>query len=283
MAFFYYKVNDDYSIVDNINIRFFDQGKVFRLMTSLTEMYCLHVLSGSTLLDINGREVEVKEKDMLFLIGGSFIRMFNKSDDFQFFGIIIGGDRYRNLFDDVGFNLVTKEWINKYYKTECSEIFHLIQRDLFQALRRRFSTNNAFDRSMAHHILEMMLLRDVELYWINNPKALLVPTRKEKVFYEFKKLVEIHFLKERNLLFYADLLQLTPKYLSAVIKEVSGFQFTYWIDEPLITEAKKLLCCSSRSIKEISDELGFIDQSKFGRFFKNITGVSPSVFRGTKE
>ena len=71
--------------------------------------------------------------------------------------------------------------------------------------------------------------------------------------------------------------------MASVIKEVSGCHFTYWIDEPLITEAKKMLYFTNKSIKEVSQELGFVDQSKFGRFFKNVTGMSPRLFRMIEE
>ena len=55
------------------------------------------------------------------------------------------------------------------------------------------------------------------------------------------------------------------------------------IVKPLITEAKKMLYFTNKSIKEVSQELGFVDQSKFGRFFKNVTGMSPRLFRMIEE
>lgn len=51
----------------------------------------------------------------------------------------------------------------------------------------------------------------------------------------------------------------------------------------MITEAKKMLYFTNKSIKEVSQELGFVDQSKFGRFFKNVTGMSPRLFRMIEE
>lgn len=283
MAYFYYTINKDYSITDNTEPLETSGNNKLRRMTSATEMYCVHILSGECHLDVNGHEVRLRPMDFLVLMQGCFIRTISHSEDLKYFCLVVGGKIVRGLFEEVGFNLATCERINKFYMTHCSEEHHRAQLGFYYSLKKRVLSNTAFDRSLVSRILETMLLRDMEIYWLNNPKALQTPTRKEQVFYDFMKLVEIHFLTERNLVFYADALNLTPKYLSAVIKEVSGRHFTYWIDEPLITEAKKKLYYTDKSIKQVSQELGFVDQSKFGRFFKNITGMSPRMFRMIEE
>lgn len=283
MAYFYYTINNDYSIADNIELNVVDCNNKLRRMTSTTEMYCVHVVSGTCHLDINGHEVKLGPKDFLVLMQGCFIRTISHSEDMKYFCLVVGGKIVRRLFDEVGFNLATRERINKFYTTHCTEEHHMAQLGFYLSLKKRALSGTAFDKSLICRILEMMLLRDMEVYRITSPKALQTPTRKEQVFYDFMKLLELYFLTERNLPFYADALDLTPKYLSAVIKEVSGCHFTYWIDEPLITEAKKMLYYTDKSIKQISQELGFVDQSKFGRFFKNITGMSPRMFRMIEE
>jgi AraC-like DNA-binding protein len=283
MAYFYHTINNDFAIADNVERNYADQWNKLSRMTSTRDMYCVHIVSGTCHLDLNGHIVELHEKDFVVLMQGCFIRTIDHSADLTFFCLVARDQVLRHLFDEVGFYLDTRERINKFYKTSCSDEHHLAQKAHYLAVKRRVLSGSSFDRSIVLRILEMMLLKDMELYWGCHPKALMLPTRKEQVFYDFMKLVEIHFLTERNLLFYATALDLTPKYLSAVIKEISGYHFTYWIDEPLITEAKKMLYYSNKTIKQISQELGFLDQSKFGRFFKNITGMSPKLFRMIEE
>lgn len=278
-----YKLNDEFSIVDNIDFGVPELQDRRRRFTSASELYCIHILEGSCLLDINGYEVNLKKRDFLALIQGSFIHTESCSEDFKFFCIAVRRSVSLRLFEEVGFNLAAQERIHKFYQAQCSEEHHVTQLKNFLYLKSRASVASVFDRSIARRILEAMLLKDMELYWTFRPQALQQPGRKEQTFYDFMKLLEVYYQKERSLSFYADTLGLTSKYLSAVIKEVSGKQFTYWIDEPLVTEAKKMLCYTNKSIKQISDELGFIDQSKFGRFFKNITGKSPRLFRNTEE
>lgn len=103
--------------------------------------------------------------------------------------------------------------------------------------------------------------------------------RSKAIFESFLKLVRDYHTKERNLSFYADKLFLTPKYLSKLIKSVSGKSAHEWIDSFVILEAKNLLKYSDMSIKSIVYELNFPNQTTFYRFFKTKTGMTPSEYR----
>ncbi len=70
-------------------------------------------------------------------------------------------------------------------------------------------------------------------------------------------------------MFYARRLNITPKYLSTVSKDVSGKTAARWIDEAVILEAKSLLRYSGMSIQEIAYHLNFSTQSFFGKYFNS--------------
>ncbi len=106
-----------------------------------------------------------------------------------------------------------------------------------------------------------------------------VSTRSRIILEDFLLLVRDHHTKERSLSFYADKLYLTPKYLSKLIKSVSGKSAHEWIDSFVILEAKNLLKYSDMSIKSIVYELNFPNQTTFYRFFKTKTGMTPSEYR----
>lgn len=103
--------------------------------------------------------------------------------------------------------------------------------------------------------------------------------RGEAIFEEFSNLLQQYNKKERNVGFYAKMLNITPKYLSSIVKEVSGKTAARWIDESVILEAKTLLKYSGMSIQEIAYHLNFSTQSFFGKYFKQHTGTSPSRFK----
>ena len=106
-----------------------------------------------------------------------------------------------------------------------------------------------------------------------------VSTRSRIILEDFLLLVRDNHTKERSLSFYADKLYLTPKYLSKLIKSVSGKSAHEWIDSFVILEAKNLLKYSDMSIKSIVYELNFPNQTTFYRFFKTKTGMTPSEYR----
>ncbi|MBQ0127175.1 MAG: helix-turn-helix transcriptional regulator [Bacteroidales bacterium] len=103
--------------------------------------------------------------------------------------------------------------------------------------------------------------------------------RSNAMFENFLKLVADHHRKEHGIKFYADMLLLTPKYLSKFIKEVSGRTAPEWIDSFIILDAKNLLKYSDMSIKEIAYNMHFSSVPAFYKFFQKKTGMTPAVYR----
>lgn len=106
-------------------------------------------------------------------------------------------------------------------------------------------------------------------------------SRKSYYIRDFMRLVADNFRCQRSVNFYADRLFISPKYLSLIVKEATGYTATEWIDRYLVLEAKNLLRFSGRNIQQIAYDLNFHNQSSFGKYFKHQTGMSPSQFRRT--
>ena len=103
--------------------------------------------------------------------------------------------------------------------------------------------------------------------------------RAEESVKQFTHLLGEHFREERSVGFYARQLCITPKYLTTLIKRISGQSVSEWIDNYVILEAKTLLKYSTMSIQEIAYYLNFPNQSFFGSYFKRNTGMSPSQYK----
>ena len=110
-------------------------------------------------------------------------------------------------------------------------------------------------------------------------KKKVLKSHEEVIFQKFIKSLRVNFNKERKITFYANELNLSPKYFSSVIRHFSGRGPSEWIDECVISEAKNLLRFSNKNIQEIAFELNFNTQSFFGRYFKHHTGYSPRAFK----
>lgn len=103
--------------------------------------------------------------------------------------------------------------------------------------------------------------------------------RAKEHFRQFTRLLNENYKRERSVGFYARQLCITPKYLTTLIKRISGKSVSEWIDSYVILEAKTLLKYSDMSVQEIAYALNFPNQSFFGSYFKRNTGMSPSQYR----
>jgi AraC family transcriptional activator of pobA len=79
----------------------------------------------------------------------------------------------------------------------------------------------------------------------------------------------------------ADLLNLSPGYLSELLKSLTGQNMQQHIHNKLIEKAKEQLSCSNLSVSEIAYGLGFEHLQSFSKLFKAKTKLSPLAFRAS--
>lgn len=79
--------------------------------------------------------------------------------------------------------------------------------------------------------------------------------------------------------FMADKLNLSPKYLSDLLKQETGKTALELIHLHVVSVAKNMLVEGKRSISEIAYELGFENPPYFSRMFKKEVGMSPTEFQ----
>ncbi|GAB3809139.1 AraC family transcriptional regulator [Spirosoma humi] len=79
----------------------------------------------------------------------------------------------------------------------------------------------------------------------------------------------------------ADCLNLSPKYLSSLLKVLTGQNTQQHIHEKLIEKAKEKLSTSELTVSEIAYELGFEHLQSFSKLFKTKTNQSPLEFRAS--
>lgn len=126
---------------------------------------------------------------------------------------------------------------------------------------------NVFLLSFYHDVKDMIVETDVTSA---NSKSLAA---------RFAFLLHENFKQHHTVGFYADKLCISSKYLTQILKANTGYTPKVAIDYSLGIEALFLLSNTSLNIQEISNQLGFPDQSYFGRFFKRLFGMSPLHYR----
>ena len=101
-----------------------------------------------------------------------------------------------------------------------------------------------------------------------------------------EKLLNSHFADDNLILkglptvqFIAEKLNISPNYLSRLLKTLTGQTTQQHIHDKLIEKAKEKLSITDLSISEIAYELGFEHLQSFSKFFKTKTNQSPLQFR----
>jgi len=104
-------------------------------------------------------------------------------------------------------------------------------------------------------------------------------TRAYELTSQFKNLLSVHSHTLRSPSTYAAKLYVSLGYLNEAVKKVTGATVSYWIQQEIFTEAKRLLYHTEVDVKQIAIELGYADYSYFSRSFRKASGMSPSQFR----
>ena len=110
-----------------------------------------------------------------------------------------------------------------------------------------------------------------------------VSGRQNELMLRFLSLVKEHCRRERNVAFYADKLCISTRYLAAIVRNTAHETVKAVIDRAVLLEIKDLLQTTELSVQEIAFQLHFPDQSYLGRYFKKLTGQSPSAFRHSRK
>ncbi|WP_200897381.1 helix-turn-helix domain-containing protein [Pontibacter korlensis] len=99
------------------------------------------------------------------------------------------------------------------------------------------------------------------------------------LYERFMQLAQEHCLTEREVQFYSNQLNITPKYLNHICKKTSGITASGWVQR--FAKERIIIHLQNRNltISEIADEMEFSSRSFFSRYVKKILGVTPSEYR----
>jgi AraC family transcriptional activator of pobA len=104
-------------------------------------------------------------------------------------------------------------------------------------------------------------------------------SRPAQISTQFKRLLSTELHSKKSPAEYAEMLNISESYLSEALKKHTGFHASYWIQQEVMMEAKRLLYYSELTVKEIAHNLGYSDHSYFCRLFRKVTGTPAMAFR----
>ena len=103
--------------------------------------------------------------------------------------------------------------------------------------------------------------------------------RRDEIVRKFLGDLQRYYIDQHDVGFYADQQCISMRYFSFVVKDRTGKTPSQWIASALVNDAKHMLTGTNYTIKEISDQLRFPNQSYFGKWFKNIVGMGPMEYK----
>lgn len=103
--------------------------------------------------------------------------------------------------------------------------------------------------------------------------------RVRELFNRFMMLLERDYKQSRDVNYFAEQMHITSKYLTNIVRQVTGHTPKTIIDQYVILQLKMQLGRTGQSIKEMAWEYHFTDVSFFCRYFKRHTGLTPQQVR----
>ncbi len=140
-----------------------------------------------------------------------------------------------------------------------------------------------YEAQLSHHEIICLLLKILMLKFnrnqIINIKNLTKSDKKSDMMDNYHNLINEYYKEWKLPKLYAQMLFITPNRLNAICKQVAGINATEFIKRRVILEAKRLLTHTTMTVTQIAYELGFEDNSHFGKYFKSIINETPEKFR----
>lgn len=182
--------------------------------------------------------------------------------------------------------------INKYqyFTYEANEALHLSDSEKKKILECISNITEEYKQNLDGHSQEL-IVSNLELllnyckrfydrqFYTRSKQNIGVVTQIEQLLRDYFDSDKPHLIGLPTVKFCANQVNLSPNYLSDLLKKETGKNTKEHIDYYLINKAKKMLLGTSLNINEIAYDLGFEQPKSFTRLFKRKEGISPNSFR----
>lgn len=236
-------------------------------------------IKGEVMYQLDTQKQVIKPGDILIVSDRHVVDSYRHSDDMEGLCIMMSVHFFREIIQNVS------DVSSLFLFSRQHPVMSLEQKEIdtfkeyFQVIKQKIcDQGNHFRKDLIKTLLLAMFydLSNIIYRVQYNDKP---QTRADAIFTHFIKLVEKNYRRERRVGWYAAQLNITPKHLSETVKNASRRTPNEWIDDYVTLELRVLLKNSTKTIKEIAQELNFPNQSFLGKFFKEHVGVSPSKYR----
>lgn len=234
---------------------------------------------GDALLDTNMQEHHLRKGDCLCMGNVLYKNTIRMSNDFRAVVVISMASFAFNSIVGIPTGFMESIYTKPKVNIDDSNMLAIITNYLDSLVRLQHTQLGSRHKEVVALTFRSLILIMAMLRGNSENMSKFVYGQGDVYFRNFIDLIEKHVKKEHEVSFYANKLNITAKYLSEVCKIKSGHKAKEIITSFLISKIKQEMIMSGKSIKTISYEYGFADQSSMGKFFNKATGMSPGDFR----
>ena len=229
--------------------------------------------------DYDMRIITHHKNDLTIILPGHIMHPMDCSDDFTYALLFISP----KMLDDLRFHTFSHDHEKFNYAPVCSltdeQAAHLLA-----ILDQLTIIANHSDKVLPHRYQTLLAQLAVGYEFLNfyrcDQDRQWAENRYTDIFNRFCDLVVKHYRESREVKYYADMLNLTPKHLSKVIRAAAGISPAEWIEQYVAAQAKRLIeSHATHTLQETAYMLGFSEPTSFYRYFKRVTGMTAKQYR----
>ncbi len=231
----------------------------------------------------DGSELKVVSNDIVLCHPDQFFEHVRTSLDFRCNGVLFSPEYFEQLL------LVA---CDKYYGRkliETNPIIHLTDEERDELCHDfeyvKFKMNSPIvgehRNELMDHLFQALIFGSADVLMnrlretVGDPKF----TSGESLTNRFLTLVERETPQVREVGAYADMLCVTPKYLSSVCRRETGMTARDVINQKVQMKIRRMLTNPDMTVKQVAEACGFDNLSFFGKYVKREMGVSPRAIR----
>ena len=226
------------------------------------------------------REEHIVKNMLSVIMPGHIMRPMDCSDDFAYMRIAISS----KILGEVRNHILGHEY-DVFHKSPTCQLTD-VQAERVKALAEVLSAIAQHDMNellLRRQMLQIQLAIAYEFinYYRREQDKQFDKTKYVDVYNRFTDLVVAHYKENRNVNYYAALMNYDPQYFTKIFCKASGGVTPMeWIQQYVVTQAKLLMDANPKqTVKETAYQLGFPTTANFCRYFKRATGIYPQAYK----
>ena len=246
------------------------------------------ITEGRAQLEYDGHIVQLQNNDLFLYMVHSTATNFMASSDFNCRQIWFSRSELWNI--DI-YNLIS---VADMSQLKLHPVVHLSDDDIklcdtyFQLLCSRMkSSTSALTPDIVRSLLGTIMLELLSIMRRNSERAveevrhedINSSLHKKRIVDDFMRLVEESDGRIRRVDDFASQLNVTPKYLSTILKEVMNRRPSTYIQLYTLKAIERRLRFTDMTMQEIANDLNFPNPSFFGKYCKEHLGMTPLEYR----